>query len=284
MDASNLIQGGTVVPSQVQYMISLQSPPGQHVCGATLIAQAAALTAAHCAALLAGRKDVSALVGALSLTAGLPMGSQMPAGGARLPILGMAKHPMFNSTSLAYDVAVVYLAHRLQSTPAVLSAGLPQPGDPLRIIGWGGDSQIRTPANLLRAGPVTVMSFEDCRRAVGDAPPDLICSANTAWADACAGDSGGPMIDMTTGAQVGVVSSGAECGSGALSPGMYASVAAHREWIMAAALSGPPDGEPEGNQVAWVIFGAAILYILVELCAITFVRTMDVYQKHRVPS
>lgn len=175
MNVSHLIEGGTVVPLQVQYMISLQSPPGRHVCGATLIAQAAALTAAHCVALLAGRQDVSALVGALSLTAGLPMGSPMPAGGARLSVVGMAKHPLFDSTSLAYDVAVVFLGQRLQNTPASLSAEMPKRGTPLRIMGWGGDSQIPTPANLLRASPVTIMTFEECRRAVGNAPPDLVC-------------------------------------------------------------------------------------------------------------
>ena len=118
------------------------------------------------------------------------------------------------------------------------------------------------------------MPYDECRRAVADIPPDIICGGNTAWVDACAGDSGGPLLDAASGEQVGVVSFGAECGSGELSPGMYASVSEHREWILATAEAGPAPrsaglGPPLTLRTAWAVFGVAIVYIAVVLIVVS---------------
>ena len=74
--------------------------------------------------------------------------------------------------------------------------------------------------------------------------PDALCAGRLApnaanyATDACAGDSGGPLLLLAgdgtqVGAQIGIVSRGVGCGHQPF-PGIYTSTAAHAGWIIAA--------------------------------------------------
>jgi len=103
------------------------------------------------------------------------------------------------------------------------------------VSGWGslGENVTTTPNNL-QVAFVYLLPYEKCRSKYGNNTkegirPGMICAVyNGKEADACYGDSGGPL--QCGGLLTGVVSWGKECGS-PIFPGVYTDVAYYKEWI-----------------------------------------------------
>lgn len=96
-------------------------------------------------------------------------------------------------------------------------------------------SSLTLPTTLHKA-VVQVISRQQCRQAIGRyqvLASDVVCAGGGA-SDACLGDSGSPLFcHRGDGSQVlaGIVSSGFNGCATAGVPGVYTSVAAHRDWI-----------------------------------------------------
>lgn len=196
-------------------------------CGASLISENLALTAAHCLTSLNGEIEVREAPDDLK---------QLP---EPRSIAAVVYHPQYQANKIWHDIGLIHL------TPATLSARikpiafaqLARTENSLRIYGYGKTEAIQEPyptqiqTALIRevpgyqcqglGGPFTsVMSGQIC---AGD--------LEEGKTDACYGDSGGPLVTIDKPEQLyGIVSWGVSCGR-KQSPGVYTRVSSYTTWI-----------------------------------------------------
>jgi hypothetical protein len=109
-----------------------------------------------------------------------------------------------------------------------------EPGDIMRIIGWGTTSSGGSTSDLLLEADVPIVTDPFCDSAYGNFNPTImVCAADPPGTapgtahDTCQGDSGGPLLatdDARSYATVGVVSFGNGCANPSF-PGVYARIA-----------------------------------------------------------
>ncbi|XP_058447436.1 trypsin 3A1-like [Malaya genurostris] len=207
------------------YQLSLRRS-GSLSCGASVITNRWALSAAHCTSPL---PDVSII----TLRAGT---ANRLEGGIIFDVDLIINHPQYNDSTLQYDVCVLRTVELMEGANiapiALVPAETYYPGGTRAVVsGWGLTSVPGSLATILQAVDIPVVDQETCASqwssvAVTD---DMICASETGR-DACNGDSGGPLV--TGGRQIGVVSWGTVLCRGS-SPGVFARVAfpAIRNWI-----------------------------------------------------
>lgn len=185
-------------------------------CGATLIHNDIALSAAHCS-----ERTKDAQVG--------PNSRSDNKGWTR--VNEVVKHPMYNADSYDYDFAVLKLNGWFQHDTVRLNVSddTPRIGESLQILGFGGESE------RLKSGRVNSISPSICAEQWSRAgyyieEDAILCTqADDGVVDACTGDSGGPLLLEDSAIQVGVISSGSGC-DGRL-PTVYSRVSAGQDWI-----------------------------------------------------
>lgn len=191
-------------------------------CGGTLLDSLHVLTAAHC---LGGQIDV--LVGQPNLRG---------SGGQRIRVVSQYAHPGFELGRIYHDLAVLRLATPASGpTVALLPGGstdLAAPNTAAELFGWGGlnvDEQNQVFPEDLRTISLPIVADDACLGPLEgdyDAATELCAGSGNAAApnaDACRGDSGGPLLVTVQSQrqQVGVVSRGPTCGQ---SPTAYTDV------------------------------------------------------------
>jgi secreted trypsin-like serine protease len=265
--ASKRVVGGTTVtgsdPAPYPFMASLTlagAPNDRdgHFCGGSLIAPDRVLTAGHC---LDGFTPVgySVLIG-VDGNAVVRAGDNKFTGAIAhggIPARGFAIHPKFRESfpfakkklanAIALDdVGIILLARPVTGiAPVKLSTGAAdeKTGEAASLFGYGftGPSFRSTP-KALQTGAMTVISARTCAKAY---PRAIIASEicgqdlkhHSPLIQACAGDSGGPVVVSTPAGpvQIGVTSWGPETMNGAcgekLLPDVYMRTAAFRAFI-----------------------------------------------------
>ncbi|QAY52865.1 serine protease [Hahella sp. KA22] len=225
------IIGGDQSAGGYPWMLSIQNATlGDHFCGASLIAERWALSAAHCIGdepadsvfVVAGdfdlksqdkgqqRVGVKRFVHAL----GEPYGDLM-----LLELKEAVKHPVI---PLADEATMASLA----------------PNASFTVMGWGNMSADGADyPDKLRQTEVPLYDQAECATAYsaisGTIDDTMMCAGYPKGGkDTCDGDSGGPMLWDNHGAltQVGVVSFGEGCAKAGF-PGVYARVATFNTWI-----------------------------------------------------
>ncbi|XP_043662423.1 trypsin beta [Drosophila teissieri] len=223
------IVGGYYIPIEyVPWQVSVLNET-IHNCGGAIYSDRAILTAAHCVA------NGSIIAKDLSVRAG---SSHWSKGGQVQTVLKAIPHPKYLYSKGFYDVAVLILEAPLQLGSAVQKISLaeetPTDGTVALASGWGYtqyNSGFQWP--ILHGVHVTIINRTECEETYRDLPGtyevtnDMIC-ADGHGGDACADDSGGPLVDMRIRKLVGIVSWGKDCGK---YPGVYADVAFFRNWI-----------------------------------------------------
>lgn len=207
-------------------------------CGATLVSNCHVISAAHCFA------DASTSPVAVYVNAHQPYRDN-----GNLPfhfssVQQVIRHEKYNETTNANDVAVLKMAQCLNTTefPPAFPAAPESIVDmdlQTSILGFGKQSETGSMFNnveSLQMAQVPLISRQVCQELYGDRiKPDMYCAGFTeGGADACQGDSGSSMtyIDANSGNTIllGVISWGVGCGR-SQSPGVYASVRYHYNWL-----------------------------------------------------
>ncbi|TFJ95286.1 short-chain dehydrogenase [Platysternon megacephalum] len=212
------IIGGVPSPSAAYPWIaklSVATPAGTYLCGATLVSPTRLLTAQHC---LEGATKVTAYIGKATWTAGVMRTSTSFVRGP-----GVKKG----------DWAVIKLSTAVKATPVKLN-GAAKLDDTatFRALGWGvtatgGASAVLQEVDLPRQKPGTF----DCATTTAE----LCAGVPTGGKDTCQGDSGGPLLAKNgkSWVQVGITSWGKGCAQ-AGNLGHYTRVSTYLKAIQAA--------------------------------------------------
>ena len=261
---SRVIGGVDADSDSTGWQVSLQLD-GEHICGASLIqnqAQGAfVLTAAHCLS-----REIEQAITQGRLTA--RHGALQVSAGNRLTVKRAFVHRGWTGIlNNGYDIGLVQLEGAFPITRNQQIATLPQNaraaaqvGRCALVSGWGytqspysssGKTLQSSPVlpQNLKAARIPIVARAQCQTAYSalakkgaiandQIPADQLCAGlPQGGADACRGDSGGPLTVQhgPLRVQVGVVSWGAGCG-GAQAYGLYTDVMTHLPWIKACVL------------------------------------------------
>ncbi|XP_055606904.1 venom serine protease-like [Uranotaenia lowii] len=187
------------------------------VCGATIITDRHALTAAHC---LAGRQvsSTALLVGGHNIA-----NLSLTATSVLMNVSTFTRYPDYDATRQINDIALVRTTNAIVFNSAVGRACLPYPytgrtfdGLNLETLGWGTLDYGGPMATVLQKVSLQVMNPYTCRSKLtkNTILGSQICTY-TPKKDSCQYDSGGPMLytSSTTGKvySIGVINYGTAC-------------------------------------------------------------------------
>jgi hypothetical protein len=166
--------------------------------------------------------DLDVILGRTTLTSG--GGEELDVKG---DVLGVHIHDGYDPATRENDLAWIVLASDSAQTPIKLAgpgeSALWDPGSPTEVSGWGVDESGQA-SDVLRVATVPIVSDPLCADVYGAEffPASMICAGYTSGvADACFGDSGGPLQAPSQGGEfrlIGGVSWGVGCSS---LPGVY---------------------------------------------------------------
>jgi secreted trypsin-like serine protease len=233
--SANAVVSGTVARQPYPWLVNLTVPGGSnddlHVCGASMITDRWAVTAAHCVD--GGPVDeLVARVGSNDRTSG----------GHVRQLARVIKHPNFNRNPGdrgAADIALIELSARVDVRPVrIASVAATTPGTRTRILGWGNICAGLEP--VCDENPVLLHQLDTQITAGGDCasidPVTELCTGDPAGGSgACHGDSGGPQVIATSYGQLEIVGVTSRLGHGettcARGPSIYTSVPSYARWI-----------------------------------------------------
>ncbi|KAK7866887.1 hypothetical protein R5R35_006048 [Gryllus longicercus] len=158
-------------------------------------------------------------------------------GGWEVEIAEIIVHEKYRSLIYDYDATLLRLEEPLQFSEVVQPVTLAEEGDefsagtPAVATGWGTMVENGLTALILQEVELPLLDNAACKKYYPlRITARMICAGYAEGGrDACQGDSGGPLV-VSGGRQVGIVSWGRGCARSA-SPGVYARVAALRDWI-----------------------------------------------------
>ncbi|KAH1017630.1 trypsin-1-like isoform X1 [Dendroctonus ponderosae] len=204
---SRIVGGWTVNISDHPHQVSLQSWH-RHSCGGSLISPNWILTAAHC---------LSGGVHRYSFRLGSALWAE---GGTLVLATQVIPHPLYNSSTIDYDVGLIKLAnHQEEVNNTIQYATLPPEdwtptnGSIASVTGWGTPYYGGSLMDELQQVNVPIVSNEECEEYYKNesivygvyVTGRMLCAGFLdGSADVCNGDSGGPLI--VDGYLTGVVS------------------------------------------------------------------------------
>jgi len=224
------IVGGTPVPNANKYPFAAAYLSNTfQFCGASIISEYYALTAAHCIS-SANPSNEWISIGSLRYD-----GNGNPSSTYH-SVVRTIIHPNFNRGNLDYDAALLELATPISFTgtmgPIDLARGSnPYDDDESVCVGWGTTSEGGSASQVLREVDLPIISNSYCSEMYNGITPRMLC-AYQPGKDSCQGDSGGPLF-VELGdeyLQVGIVSWGIGC-AGVGAPGVYARVSTIVSWV-----------------------------------------------------
>ncbi|GFY45333.1 serine protease filzig [Trichonephila inaurata madagascariensis] len=223
------------------WMISLRRLEGniyKHKCGATLLNQYWAVTAAHC---VDGKQptDVVLRLGEHNFRRADEMHPHV-----ERRIYVMVIHPEFDQITYENDLALLRFQEPVQLQANIVPVCLPHDVDDITgriavVTGWGRLSEGDLPSSLHEV-LLPILSNEECEQMYYEAGfkenirDVFVCAGiSNGGLDACEGDSGGPMVIRGKQGEwvlVGLISWGMGCAA-PKQPGVYTRMSQFTDWV-----------------------------------------------------
>ncbi|XP_046682656.1 serine proteinase stubble isoform X2 [Homalodisca vitripennis] len=210
-----------------------------HKCGAALLNENWAITAAHCVENVAP-SDLLLRLGEHDLSL-----EDEPYGYQERRVQIVASHPQFDPRTFEYDLALLRFYEPVTFQPNIIPVCVPQDdtnfvGSTAYVTGWGRLYEDGPLPSVLQEVSVPVINNTVCEtmyRAAGyieHIPEIFICAGyKKGGFDSCEGDSGGPMVIQRPDKRwllAGVISWGIGCAE-PNQPGVYTRISEFRGWI-----------------------------------------------------
>lgn len=239
---SKVIGGTNANQGEFPWQLSQQRQSGtswSHSCGASLLSNTRALSAAHCVD--------GAAVANIRVIAGLHSRSNT-AGTQTSNCARLVMHAQYNqgTATFANDIAIIHLVTAITTGSGIQFATLPAnnnnnyAGTTCVISGWGRTSSSNVLPDILQKASIQVLTTAQCNtrlQGVGNAWDNHFCLYDAANnIGSCNGDSGGPCNCPDGGSTVvaGVTSWGVSSALGnclQTYPSVYTRTSAYLSWI-----------------------------------------------------
>eukprot|EP00008_Paramoeba_atlantica_P004675 CAMPEP_0201490176 /NCGR_PEP_ID=MMETSP0151_2-20130828/25387_1 /ASSEMBLY_ACC=CAM_ASM_000257 /TAXON_ID=200890 /ORGANISM="Paramoeba atlantica, Strain 621/1 / CCAP 1560/9" /LENGTH=200 /DNA_ID=CAMNT_0047876029 /DNA_START=378 /DNA_END=980 /DNA_ORIENTATION=- len=151
--------------------------------------------------------------------------------------ISVVTHPGYDNETLEDDIALIFFNGRsfdIEKYPHLPSSEVPV-GTKVFAAGWGSTSSEYNPEAILHKASLHIQSDSDCSRYYRpDFYPETQLCAGSDRKDACAGDGGGPLFEITDSCWPpntivhGIISWGYECWT---QYAVYVEVFAYLDWI-----------------------------------------------------
>ncbi|XP_035913495.1 brachyurin-like [Anopheles stephensi] len=240
---NRITNGQEATPGQFPYQIVLLSEfaTGTSLCGGSILTTNFVLTAAHC---VVAEASTLALGGIAIMGAHNRIVEEETQQRIRFVSGGILRHPLYVSSSLRNDIAVIRLNSPMTFTDRIQPIRLPARSDTRQFAGYTGtisgygrtsDYSWATAA-VLRFTSNPVMTNADCivRWSAATIQSQNVCLRGTGGRSSCNGDSGGPVTvqDGTNGPLlIGVVSFVSAVGCAVGRPSVHTRVSFYSTWI-----------------------------------------------------
>ncbi|PNF43462.1 hypothetical protein B7P43_G10804 [Cryptotermes secundus] len=210
-----------------------------HKCGAALLNENWAITAAHCVENVPP-SDLLLRLGEHDLSS-----EEEPYGYQERRVQIVASHPQFDARTFEYDLALLRFYEPVTFQPNILPICVPHDdtnfvGHTAYVTGWGRLYEDGPLPSVLQEVSVPVINNSVCETMYRSAgyiehiPEIFICAGwKKGGFDSCEGDSGGPMVIQRPDKRwllAGVISWGIGCAE-PNQPGVYTRISEFREWI-----------------------------------------------------
>jgi secreted trypsin-like serine protease len=230
-----IVGGDEASTTTTPWVVALTTSNGAFFCGGTLVGPTKVVTAAHC---------VTQALATGGMTTKSPSSLRIVAGrtdlrtsdGMQVRVSSVWADPSFRDVGTGHDVAVLTLSRSVPyRTLPLVAAGDASgyaPGVVATVLGWGRVGETAGPSPTLQSVRVPVVSDQTCAGEESDYDATaMVCAGYpNGGKDACAGDSGGPMV--VDGRLVGVVSWGDGCAR-AGKPGVYTRLTSYEDEVSA---------------------------------------------------